>query len=390
MSAGGNQLAGSGTHAMSVSGTLAQINADLATLAVSENGAAANDVVTIDVWDQAGQEGTKSFDVGVSGSAPTVANPPSPSGPLVVVPASQSVTVGSTVNISSASVVDAFAASNPGTLVLNISSSDGVIAMTNAKGAKIAGSGTHQMSVTGTLAQINADLSHLSYTAGKTAAPGSISFDVWDQAGLEGGATTSVAVLAAQAANLVAAPTKTVAASDANPIITVSATAIKASSGDHAFFIGGTNDILTAIGGTESVMAFNGKNTITTGAGNDTIRIAGSGSVVDAGVGTNEIYDSGSNNQIVLPQAGHGFDNIFGYVLQNNDLLDLRPLLAGTQWNGTQALIGDYVNVTSSNDTDAVIKIDPSGKYGGTSYSVATLHDAGNVTLPVLLKNLIL
>ncbi len=61
-------------------------------------------------------------------------------------------------------------------------------------GTKLAGSGTHSMSVTGTLAQINADLATLTYTAGSNAGGDSIIVDVWDQAGLEATKTLEVTV----------------------------------------------------------------------------------------------------------------------------------------------------------------------------------------------------
>jgi hypothetical protein len=151
-------------------------------------------------------------------------------------------------------------------------------------------------------------------------------------------------------------------------------------------FIGGTGDVLTAAGGTETVMAFQGGNTITTGTGNDTIRIAGAGNVVNAGAGTNVIEDSGNNNRIVLPQAGQGFDDISGYVLQQNDTLDLRPMLAAAAWNGNLAKIGNFVNVSTPNQMDATIRVTPSGIAGGAGNTVATLHGSGPVSLSDLLS----
>ena len=72
---------------------------------------------------------------------------------------------------------------------LNVSDTSGLLGIT-VNGTKLAGSGTHSMSVTGTLAQINADLATLTYTAGSNAGGDSIIVDVWDQAGLEATKTT--------------------------------------------------------------------------------------------------------------------------------------------------------------------------------------------------------
>jgi serralysin len=385
MTSGGVKLAGSGTHGISVNGTLAQINADLATLRYTAASSGGNDVITVDVWDQAGLEGTKSFDVAVTAAASIPPTPPTPSGPVITEPASEHVVVGATAAITGVSIADLFAASNPGSLVLNVSAGTGFVTMTDASGAKVAGSGTHALSVTGTLAQINADLGHLGYTAGGSAGTDSVLIDVWDQAGIE--ASKSIAITVSSAAPLPAAmPVIKIAATDADPVIAVNGTSINAGSGNHLFFIGGTGDVLTAIGGTETVMAFQGGNTITTGAGNDTIRIAGSGNVVTAGGGTNQIDDSGSDNRIVLPQGGQGFDDIYGYVLQQNDTFDLRPMLAATAWNGNAALIGNFMKVAAPNQADAVITVNPSGIVGGASYSVATLQGSGPVSLSELLS----
>jgi serralysin len=181
MTSGGTSLDGSGTDAMSVTGTLAQINADLATLTYTAGSSAGGDTIIIDVWDQAGIEGSKSIEV-------TVTAPPAP---VITMPASESVTAGSAIAIAGVSVADALAASDPGTLVLNISATGGVIAMTSS-GTRLAGSGTDAMSITGTLAQINADLATLTYMAGGTAGTGTITIAVRDQAGIEG--TKSIAV----------------------------------------------------------------------------------------------------------------------------------------------------------------------------------------------------
>ena len=160
-----------------------------------------------------------------------------------------------------------------------------------------------------------------------------------------------------------------------------------ATSGDHTIYIDGTGDVVSAIGGTETVMAFAGGNTITTGAGNDTIRIAGAGSVITAGDGTNEIDDSGSGNRIVLPAAGEGSDTIYGYILQNSDILDLRPLLKGTAWTGTASTVGNFVHVSSPDGANSIISVTPTGVTGGASYNVATLEGSGPISLSTLLAH---
>ena len=376
-SANGTALSGSGTHTISVSGTLAQINADLATLTYTAGTGAGSDSISIDVWDQAGLEADESIPVTVT--AATVTPPTTtttPAGPSIALPASENVHAGSTSAVSGVSVTDAFAAANPGAMVLNVSAGSGDIAMTGANGAALSGSGTQAMSVSGTLAQINADLATLTYTAGSSDGSDTISINVWDQEGLQTTKTIAVTV----SGN----PPITIAASNADPVELVSNTVITATAGNHMIFIGGTGDTVTATGGTETVQAFEGHNTITTGAGNDTISYGATGNTINAGGGTNILQDSGSDNTIVMPGAGKGFDDIFGYVLQNGDTLDFRAALASTAWTGTSSTLGNFLHLGTSGN-NAIISISDSSN--GSASQVAELQGSGAVTLSTLLAH---
>jgi hypothetical protein len=328
-----------------------------------------------------------------SGSTSTSGSSPDP---VLAVPASESVAAGASVAISGVSLSDPWAASHAGTLALNVTTSGGTVSMKGASGTALAGSGTSAIHVSGSLAQINADLATLSYTAGSANA--SVAVNVWDQSGAEatksvgvtigsgtttsGGATTSGSTTSGSTTT----STITIASTDADPVENVSNAAITATGGDHLIFIGGTGNVLTATGGTESVQAFQGGNTITTGAGNDKIYFSGSNNVVNAGAGNNTLYDSGTNNTIVLPGANQGYDDIYGYMMTNGDKFDLRGLLASTSWNGDVATIGKYVSVTPSG-TGSVIKVDPSGVTGGATSTAATLEAAGPVSLTTLLAH---
>jgi hypothetical protein len=171
-----------------------------------------------------------------------------------------------------------------------------------------------------------------------------------------------------------------IASGDTVPVITSSATAINASAGDHMIFLQGSGDTLTATGGTESVQAYQGGNAITTGEGDDTIRFAGSGNTIDAGGGNNHLEDSGGNSTIILPGAGQGYDDIYGWVMQNGDSFDLRPALAQAGWNGDGSTLSNYVDVAASNN-NAIVSI------GGSA--VATLNDAPGTNLSNFLAHAI-
>jgi hypothetical protein len=370
LDASGNKLSGSGTTGIHVSGTLSQINAELKTLTYAAGASAGGGTVTVDIWDQAGVEATKTVGVTIS----SVAAPP-----VVTVPVSETVATSATVAITGASVTDPWAAQQPGFLALNVSATNGTVSMLNASGAKLAGSGTTAIHVSGTLSQIDAELKTLTYTAGSTAGIGSVTVDVRDQAGVD--ATKSVAVTISTPN-----PPIAIAATDANPVVIASKTVITASAGDHMIFIGGTGDKLTATGGTETVQAYLGHNTITTGAGNDAVHFAGSGNVINAGAGNNMLFDSGSNNTVVLPATG--YDDLYGYMLTNGAKFDLRSLLAHTSWQGDLASIGNFIKVATSGNC-GMVSVDPSGTSGGASHLVATFESSGQMNLSTLLAHAI-
>jgi hypothetical protein len=266
----------------------------LATL--SYKGSAGSAVIGLDVWDQAGVEATRSFDVTVT-AAPAVSGP----NPVVNMPSTEKVAVGGKVAIGGVSIADAWAAGNPGSMAVTVTSTDGTIAMTSG-GTAVSGSGTNTIFVSGSLAQINADLSTLTYTGGNASGTGSVDLDVWDQAGVE--ANTSFAVQVEPAATIASA---------------------------------------AATVGAETIQASVGLNTIATGTSGDTIRFVGSGNAIDTESGANMIYDSGTNNGIVPTAAGHG--DVDGNTLTNGGVFDPGALPAGTFWNGTAPTLPNILGV---------------------------------------------
>jgi hypothetical protein len=403
-----------------VSGTLAQINADLATLSYTAGSKAGSDTITVDVWNQAGVQAKETIPVTVTGGA--ASDPSSGSGSAggagtsstntsggtgaagtsndlaVAVPGSESVAAGAMQAISGVSVSDPWAAGTGGDMALNVWDQSGTLSIDGQTFGPGGGPVPFGM-FSGSLAQINADLASLTYTAGAKGGSDTITVDVWNQAGVEvketigvnsagsgGSATTTSSSGSSGASDGSSSRGISIASDDAAPVENVSNAVISATAGDHMIFIGGTGNTLTATGGTETVKAFQGGNTITTGEGNDKIYYAGSGNVIDAGGGTNTLYDSGSNNTIVLPGADQGTDNIYGYMMSNGDKLDLRGLLGSTSWDGAANTLGNYLSVSQSGN-NAVIHVDPSGVSGGASYVAATLEEAGAVSLSTLLSH---
>ena len=159
-----------------VVGTLSQLNADLATLDYT-GAAAGTDQLQISVWNQAGVTQTKDLSISVSGASTT---PPTiTSNDLsIALSASLSVAAKGSSPVGGIAIDDAWAAGHPGSLALNISAGSGTLTMT---GAAATASALH---VSGTLAQLNADLQTLVYHAPATAGTDAISFNVWNQAGV--------------------------------------------------------------------------------------------------------------------------------------------------------------------------------------------------------------
>ena len=314
---------------------------------------------------------------------------PAPTGPVITAPNTENVTAGTTIAVSGVSVADAFAASNPGTMVVNLSAVSGTIGMTDASGAIVAGSGTQSMSVTGTFAQITADLANLSYTAASKTGSDTISVNIWDQAGLDSTASIDVSVTPAPAATI------DIATNDASRVITAGDATISATTGNHTTFIGRPGEALSAFGRAETVMAFLGGNTITTVVGNDTITTVvgndtiptagSSNNIMNPGMARNAVDDSG--HTVALPQGGHGSDAIDGYVLRNQDLFDLRPSLAGPSGNGSRPTIYNSVNGTTVNGADAAVSVMSGRTTWGVGYNLPTSHASGPATLPTLLAH---
>jgi serralysin len=377
----GTTLAGSGSPNISVQGTLTQINADLASLTFTAGAAAGGGQISVQVYDQLGLSTNLTIPVSVTASSTGGGTSP---GPSITTPAPTTVAASQTLPISGVRVVDSYAASDPGSMALNVASTGGNIAMTDGGGTALAGSGSTDIFVQGTFAQINADLATLSYTAGATTGAGQIRVEVYDQLGLSSNATLPVSITAASAPT---GPTITGTSGDDNIVATINNTTINSGAGNDSIFLSGTGDVVTTGNGTNTVMGFVGGNTITTGSGNDVIRIGGTGSVVNAGLGDNTISDSGNGNTFVLPTTG-GTDDIFGYVLQNSDMFDLRPLLAATTWNGSQSTLANYLQTTASSDgANTMLVVTPSGGTTGNSYTAATFNGSGVISLPTLLSH---
>ena len=145
LSATGAGVSGSGTKTLTITGSLAQVNADLATLSDTDS-TAAPDTVHVSVTDSFGNTGSQNIAVTVTAPIPVIA-----------APASELLGQGQSAAVSGVSLSEAGAVSGE-TFTVTLADTAGAL---SATGAGVSGSGTHTLTVTGSLAQVNSDLATL-------------------------------------------------------------------------------------------------------------------------------------------------------------------------------------------------------------------------------------
>jgi endoglucanase len=141
----------------------------------------------------------------------------------------------------------------------------------------------------------------------------------------------------------------TLATSQSSATVSLSQISISATAGNHMLFLSGSNDTVSLSGGTET------------------------------------ITDTGTSNTYVIPAAGKG-ELVFAKVPSLTDIVDLRPALAATDWNGDPTTLAGYLHVTTSTNA-AVLGI--SATSGGAGTAVLAINTAGTTTLASMLAHVI-
>jgi hypothetical protein len=144
----GTGVSGSGTTSLTITGSLAQVNSDLATLADTEASAGA-DTIDLAATDSLGNSATsQSISVSTNGL------------PTITAPASKVVTLSQSTAISGVSVAES-GHTEFETFTVTLGDTTGLLAAT---GTGVSGSGTTSLTITGSLTQVNADLATLTDT----------------------------------------------------------------------------------------------------------------------------------------------------------------------------------------------------------------------------------
>jgi hypothetical protein len=121
-------------------------------------------------------------------------------------------------------------------------------------------------------------------------------------------------------------------------------------------------------------------------AGDHMVFVTGSGDTLNLSGGKETITDTGKNNTYAIPAAGKGMLAFTSNILLGTDTLDLRPALAGTQWNGSAGSIGGFLHVTHTAQ-GAVLSV--SATANGSMIGVASFANANTATLNTVLAHAI-
>ena len=167
---------------LKLSGSLAQLNADLATLTYV-GPAAGSDTLSVNVWNQGGVSTTQTL--AITNVVPTAQDL------NILLPSNVHVAASGFSAVSGVSVFDPWASNHSGSMVLNLSVAQGTLDISNGSSI-LSGQSLH---VTGSLAQLNADLATLTYAAAAGAEVATLSLNVWNQAGVSVTHSLGIAIL---------------------------------------------------------------------------------------------------------------------------------------------------------------------------------------------------
>ncbi len=232
LTATGSGVSGSGTDALVLKGSLADVNAALATLSVSGS-AAGNYTISILAVDSLSDSGSSLIAVTVK--AQTLS---------IIAPSTLAVTRGQPTAVAGVSL------SEPGsilgeTFTAVLTDTTGIL---TATGPGVSGSGTADLTVTGSLAQVNAALATLSDTE-NAAGSDSIVVNATDSLGNTAPVSTIAVTVTAQTLSILAPSTLTVTAGAATSVVGVSLSEPGSIAGEtFTALLTDTTGVLTATG----------------------------------------------------------------------------------------------------------------------------------------------
>jgi len=163
-------------------------------------------------------------------------------------------------------------------------------------------------------------------------------------------------------------------------------TTITASASTMTIYNYGSGNTINAGAATTLVQSFGGGATIRLNGATGIVNVGGTGNKIFLGTNTVRLNESGKNDVITFTAIGAGAVDIYGYIFANGTKLDLKTLLAGTQWNRSAATLGHYLKVVTVG-TNVALYITPSGLATGPSYNFANLRGLAPLSLSTILAN---
>ena len=162
---------------VTLTGSLATINAELATLTYTGNASLGSDMISVTATDPTGASTTHMIPVSVVAADSAVVS----GGPVISVPSVFATATGSTAALPNLTIADPYAATHTDTVTLTVRDTNGQLQVAPGT-ATVSGNASSALTVTGSLAQVTAALASLTYTAGSAAGPDTVRYSVTDTA----------------------------------------------------------------------------------------------------------------------------------------------------------------------------------------------------------------
>ena len=351
LAATGTGVSGSGTTSLSITGTLAQVNSDLATLTDTDT-STAPDKITLNAGDSFGESATP--------QSITVTVMPQSGTPVITAPTAATTGVGQPGAITGVGISEAPTTSGESFTAV-LADTNGVLSASAAGGATVTPSnGGKTLTIGGTLSQVNAALATLS-DSDATAGSDTVTVNASDS---NGGTASqkSIAVTVNGLPSITAPMMATVQLNQATAIagVSVSETGNTTTSGEtFTITLSDTNGVLAATGGTQS----NGGKSLT---------IAGSLSQVNSDLGTLTDTDPSTAADAITVNAKDSFGN---NAVQQTITVPPQPIAGNAQLDIAPSQTLDL--------TSALLNLDTPGEPGDTLVltAVGTTGTRGVVTL---------
>ncbi|WP_216850968.1 hypothetical protein, partial [Acidisphaera sp. L21] len=349
LSATGTGVSGSGTKTLTLAGTLAQVNAALATLKDSDP-TTPSDTITLNATDSFGNvAAAKSVAVTVNGL------------PVTAAPATVIAGVGKSLAIAGVSVSETGNTSSE-TFTVVLADTNGLL---SATGAGVSGSGTKSLTITGALAAVNASLATLKDVDGTTGAD-TITLATTDSFG-NTAAAASVAVTVNGLPVLAVPATAVVGVGQPIPVNGLSLSETGNTTGEtFTVTLADTNGLLSATG------------TGVTGSGTTNLTIAGTLAQVNTALASVTDNDPTTPSDTITLSAVDSFGNTTAASTSVTVTVNGRPVIgspAAAIIGVGQAALIDGVSLsesgTSTGETFTVKLTDTNGLLSATGSAVS-------------------